>query len=401
MKKSIRETMPTFVFILFVSILSTQLNAQGIIFEEGKTFEQLLTQAKKENKIIFMDCYTTWCGPCKRLAAEVFPKEEVGNYFNAKFINSKFDMEKGEGPSIATEFGVRAYPTMLWIDGNRKVVNRLVGLADPQTLIAAGKQANNQAPGMLNDLKIKYDAGDRSPEFLQSYVDALFNEGSNIDKEFDEWLKSLSDKELQNERITRQIFTYTTHVRSPGMPYILKNKNYYAQVLGEKVVAGKLNQLAEKSMKEALQKKDKSIFDAGIKMLQTFGAADAEEQINKLSMEYAARNNDWISYDKFATHYLKKSNKPDPFALNEIAWNYYLNVNDKALLKKAEKWALDAVNLKNTSTNNLTYAYLLYKNGNIKEAIKACDYAILRAKEERLPTTGAEELKRILETEKK
>lgn len=389
------------VITTIIFLFSLNLAAQGIIFEEGKSFDQLLSQARKENKIIFMDCYTTWCGPCKRLAADVFPKEEVGNYFNAKFINSKFDMEKGEGPSIAAEFGVRAYPTMLWIDGNRKVVNRLVGLADPQTLIAAGKQANNQAPGMLNELKLKYDAGDRTPEFMQKYVEALFNEGTNIDKEFAEWLKLLSEKDLQNERITREIFTYTTHVRSPGMPYILKNKNYYSQILGEKVVSGKLNQLAEKSMKEAINKNDKTIFDAGIKALQTFGAADADEQINKLSMEYAARNNDWISYDKFATNYIKKSNNKDAFVLNDIAWNYYLNVNDKALLKKAEKWALDAVNLKNTSTNNITYAYLLYKNGNIKEAIKACDYAILRAKEERLPTTGAEELKRILEAEKK
>ena len=389
------------LILLLLPLFAHQTQAQGIVFEEGKTFDQLLEQARKENKIIFMDCYTTWCGPCKRLAADVFPKEEVGNYFNLKFINSKFDMEKGEGPSIAAEFGVRAYPTMLWIDGNRKVVNRLVGLADPTTLIASGKQANNQTPGMLNELRTKYNTGERSAEFMQKYVEALFNEGVNIDKELEEWLKVLTVQDLQNEKITKEIFTYTTHVRSPGMPYLLKNKNYYSQVIGEKVVAGKLNQLAERSMKDAISKNDKSIFDTGIKTLQAFGAADANEQINKLSMEYAARNNDWVSYDKYATGYLKKLNSKDPFVLNDIAWNYYLNVNDKALLKKAEKWALEAVNLKNTSTNNITYAYLLYKNGNIKEAIKACDYAILRAKEERLPTLGAEELKKVLEAEKK
>jgi thioredoxin-related protein len=382
-------------------LFSPHAMAQGIIFEEGKTFEQLLARAKKENKIIFMDCYTTWCGPCKRLAAEVFPREEVGNYFNSKFINAKFDMEKGEGVLIAAEFGVRAYPTLLWIDGNKKVVNRVVGLVDPQTLLAAAKQANNQAPGMLKELKEKYDAGERSAEFMQKYVEALFNEGVNIDKEFNEWLHTLTEKDLQNEKITREIFTYTTHIRSPGIPYIVKNKNYYFQVLGTKVVGDKIYQIAERAMKESIAQKDKSIFDSGIKTLQTIGAPDAEEQINQLSMEYAARNNDWIAYDKHATGYLKKFKNKDPYLLNEIAWNYYLNVNDKTLLKKAEKWAFEAVNLKNTSTNNLTYAYLLYKNGNIKEAIKACDYAILRAKEERLPTTGGEELKKILQAEQK
>ncbi len=388
------------LFTTTLSLLAAVLfsAAQGIIFEDNATFEKVLAKAKAENKLIFMDCYTTWCGPCKRLAADVFPKEEVGNYFNAKFINTKFDMEKGEGPSIAAEFGVRAYPTLLWIDGNRKVVHRAVGMLDPQSLINAGKQANNQTPGLMEALKAKYEAGERSSEFMLSYVDALFNEGVNFDKEFEEWLKSLNDKNLQDEKITRNIFNFTTHVRSPGMAYLMKNKNYYNQLIGEKVVAGKLNQLAEKAMKEALAKNDKSFFDAGIKVLQTYNSADAAEQINKLSMDYAARLNDWDAYDKHASAFIKKSGTQDAFVLNDIAWNYYLNVNDKSLLQKATKWAFQAVNLKNTSTHNLTYAYLNYKTGNIKEAIKACDYAILRAKEERLPTAGAEELKRILQS---
>ena len=391
-----------FLFTFFVSsffILSA--NSQGIIFEENISFNDAIAKAKAENKIIFMDCYTTWCGPCKRLASNVFPLEEVGGYFNAKFINTKFDMEKGEGPSIAAEFGVRAYPTLLFIDGNRKVVNRVVGLVDGPTLIAGGKQANNQLPGLMDEMKGKYDAGNRTPEFLQTYVDALLNDGVNYDKEFTEWLKALSDKDLQSERTTKQIFAYTNSITSPGMAYVLKNKTYYNQLVGDKVVSGKVNSLAEKAMKESLQKNDKAILDAATKTLQNLNASDAAEQINKLSMDYAARTNDWVSFDKFATAYIKKSGTKDALILNDIAWNYYLNVNDKVLLQKASKWAFDAVNLKNTSTNNITYAYLLYKTGNIKEAIKSCDYAILRAKEERLPTTGAEELKKILEGDSK
>ncbi len=391
-----------YIFSLFIfSFVALTTQSQGIIFEENISFNDAIAKAKAENKIIFMDCYTTWCGPCKRLAANVFPLADVGGYFNAKFINTKVDMEKGEGPAIAAEFGVRAYPTLLFIDGNRKVVNRVVGLVDGPTLIAGGKQANNQLPGLMDELKGRYDAGNRTPEFLQTYVDALLNDGVNYDKEFSEWLKALSDKDLQSERTTKQIFNYTNSIASPGMAYVLKNKVYYNQVVGDKVVSGKVNSLAEKAMKESLQKQDKTIFDAGVKVLQALNAADASEQINKLSMDYAARTNDWSSYDKFATAYIKKSGTKDAFVLNDVAWNYYLNVNDKALLQKASKWAFEAVNLKNTSTNNITYAYLLYKTGNIKEAIKSCDYAILRAKEERLPTTGAEELKRILETEGK
>lgn len=388
-----------FVICKIFTFSAAIVSAQGILFEEGKTFEQLLQQARREQKLIFIDCYTTWCGPCKRIAAEVFPREEVGNYFNSKFINAKFDMEKGEGISIAAEFGVRAYPTLLWVNADRKVVHRVVGMVDPQTLIAAGKQANNQMPGMLAELKAKYERGERSPQFLRDYVDALYNEGANYDKEFSEWLEALSEKERLEERNVRDIFLFINHVRSPGISILLRQKANFSNIIGEKNLWSKMVLLAEKSMKESIAKKDKTIFDDGLKLLSAIGGPDADAQINKLQMEYAARNNDWYSYDKYATAYIRKSNNKDAVVLNEIAWNYYLNVSDKKLLKKAEKWAYEAVNLKNTSTHNLTYAYLLYKNGNIKEAIKACDYAILRAKEERLPTAGAEELKKILQSE--
>jgi hypothetical protein len=103
-----------------------------------------------------------------------------------------------------------------------------------------------------------------------------------------------------------------------------------------------------------------------------------------------------VAYDKYASDYIKKFGETNAEILNDVSWNYYLNVADQKLLTKASKWAYKAVNLKNNTTNNVTYAYLLYKLGNTKEAIKACDYAIIRAKEERIPATSALELKKVL-----
>ena len=73
--------------------------AEGIVFFKG-TWQQALEQARKENKLIFMDCYTSWCGPCKMLAKEVFTDPEVAAFFNEKFVNVKVDMEKGEGMEL-------------------------------------------------------------------------------------------------------------------------------------------------------------------------------------------------------------------------------------------------------------------------------------------------------------
>ena len=106
----------------------------GIQFK-NISFEQALKEAKASNKLIFMDAYAVWCGPCKYMTSNVFPDEEVGKLYNAKFINLKMDMEKGEGPALAAKYEVRAYPTLFFIDGDGKVVKKVLGAQTTQKMI--------------------------------------------------------------------------------------------------------------------------------------------------------------------------------------------------------------------------------------------------------------------------
>lgn len=82
-------------------LISTTLFSQDGIKFGKQSFAKTLEQAKKENKLIFLDAFASWCGPCKLLDKNVFPKKEVGDYFNANFLNLHIDMEKGEGIEIA------------------------------------------------------------------------------------------------------------------------------------------------------------------------------------------------------------------------------------------------------------------------------------------------------------
>ena len=89
------------VAILAVSALS--MSAQGIEFmPENARLQDALDKAKQENKMVFLDCYTSWCGPCKMMSTKIFPTQEVGDFMNPKFVSIKIDMEKGEGPEIAS-----------------------------------------------------------------------------------------------------------------------------------------------------------------------------------------------------------------------------------------------------------------------------------------------------------
>lgn len=116
---------------------------KGIKFFEG-TFQEALTEAKETNKLIFLDAYAAWCGPCKRMSAYVFTNEQVGEYYNENFINVKMDMEKGEGPVLAQQLRVSAYPTLFFINGEGKVTYNHVGYLPVDGFLNLGKEVNKK-----------------------------------------------------------------------------------------------------------------------------------------------------------------------------------------------------------------------------------------------------------------
>lgn len=112
----------------------------AIKFFEGK-LEDGLKQAGKSKKLVFVDAYTSWCGPCKMMSSRTFTDAKVGEYFNEHFVSMKIDMEKGEGPQVAMKYSVRAYPTLLFLNSKGEVVHTVLGYRDATQLIEDGKKA--------------------------------------------------------------------------------------------------------------------------------------------------------------------------------------------------------------------------------------------------------------------
>jgi thioredoxin 1 len=108
---------------------------QGGIEFKQISLEQAQKEAQKSNKIIFIDAYASWCGPCKKMAATSFKDEGVGEIFNKQFINLKIDCEKdADGPEISRRYKISAYPTLLFIDADGKLKKQIVGFQTPERL---------------------------------------------------------------------------------------------------------------------------------------------------------------------------------------------------------------------------------------------------------------------------
>src|SRR5262245_56376781 len=109
--------------LLLLFFLPCILPAQGIQFEHG-SWQEAVAKAKAEGKFIFLDAYTTWCGPCKTMVAKTFPDSAVGRFFNTHFVNVKMDMERGDGVELSTRYKVWIYPTLLFLDAEGMIQHR-------------------------------------------------------------------------------------------------------------------------------------------------------------------------------------------------------------------------------------------------------------------------------------
>ena len=115
-------------------------NKAGIQFHRG-TWKEALEIAKKENKLIFLDIYATWCGPCKLLKSTTFSNKTVGKYFNETFINVSLDGEKGDGEILSDKYRISGYPTLLFINKDGNIVTQADGYHDADELLKLARSA--------------------------------------------------------------------------------------------------------------------------------------------------------------------------------------------------------------------------------------------------------------------
>lgn len=96
-------------------------------FVESNKLQKVLDLAAAENKLVFLDVYTTWCLPCQMMEKDVFTDESTAEIINRDFISYKVDAEKSNGLNVAFQYDVAEYPTLLFLDAQGNVLERGVG----------------------------------------------------------------------------------------------------------------------------------------------------------------------------------------------------------------------------------------------------------------------------------
>ena len=100
-----------------------------VSFLDNEPWEKVLKQAQKAQKMVFVDCYTSWCVPCKHLMNVIFPQKIVSDYLDSMFVCVKYDIEKENGKAFEDQYPnkILAVPTMFVTDSHGNLLHVLRG----------------------------------------------------------------------------------------------------------------------------------------------------------------------------------------------------------------------------------------------------------------------------------
>ena len=158
-------------FYVFLFCVSAQAQVN---FVKITNLDEAFKQARRENKLIFIDAYTDWCGWCKELDKKVFALPVIGDSMNRHFIATRLEMEQDSiGIMLARKYAVTGFPEGIVLNADGDLVYRIHGYSPPAYYAksiadAANPEKHMKAGGYSRSFNIAY------PAF---YLDALPDKG--------------------------------------------------------------------------------------------------------------------------------------------------------------------------------------------------------------------------------
>lgn len=392
MKNSILLTL---AFCCWAIVAKAQMN-----FHQG-TWQEVLAEAKKTKKPIFVDFYAEWCGPCKYMSKTVFADAATGDYFNKNFVSYKIDAEKQE-LDLVKQTRIEAYPSLYFFDMNGSVIYKNVGALDAAKFKQAGETAlsNLQASADLPKMKTIYEKNPKDKKAASEYLNILvalsrYAEAKPIAEVY---LAQVPDNELTTPEIWALIKNFAKNPDSREFKYVMQNSKVFLETYGEEFseyVVGIVNE----KLTEAVRSRNLNTLELTKKVYLAFAKATSGDKVRDdayyqsiLEMAYYEGIQDRATYFRIMSMWVDSFNMDNPQEL----LNRILETSDKYQgkpeLQKAEVWATKLLSIDNNALSNFANAVVKEKLGDKTNAKKFAEAALSQSQDGDEIKTYIEEL---------
>jgi len=371
---------------------------KGIFFENNLSWSDILQKAKVEHKYIFVDCYTTWCGPCKAMDKNVYSKDTVGGLMNIQFICVKLQMDTAKADdqvvqsryatahAIGNEYSINAYPTYLFFSPDGQAVHKEIGYKNIHDFLVMGSLAMDPQQQYYRLLS-QFRNGDRNYATMPYLARAARNVKEDslalrIAADYmQHYLLSLGEGQLWTKENVSFIGSFGKALHSNGQLFILylRDKKKIDSIMGE---PGYSDRLINNMVNREVIKPET---DAGVaghfepnwrkmnkKIGHQYGKEYVERNVVGGQVEFYRTTKAWPKYAKSFIRQMEFSGIDDwkpasrtAMALNNDAFEVFKYSKDRKELEKALIWIDRAISMEpEPKSEELdTKANLLYKLG--------------------------------------
>jgi thioredoxin-related protein len=439
-----------FLFIPLITTAQYNVNGngqtgvigKGIHFTQGLSWQEILQRAKAEKKMIFIDCFTTWCGPCKLMEKTVYPQEKVGAFFNKNFLCVKVQMDKtskdddfvrswyNDALRIEKTYSIDAFPTFLFLSHEGVPIHRASGgfSVDKFLLIAAdalnpetqsytlATKYNPENMDTAEMKKVALSIRRSAPElagkialayFLKLSVREisnnenlhllrLFSNHPSIQEFATKYIDHLDKIQMSEPNNIDIITAFVRSSKDKGFKFLYANvakadsvknigreyKTWFAKNYIDAIIE---QEEVEPFLREANEKQkipDWKKIKAQI--ANKFNTEYADRLIIKGKMMWYGGQKKYEEYCKYVVEYMEKFGKvlEFDFGCNQYAWVVFKYSEDKQKLKKALGWSIRSILINPDGMWMDTYANILYKLGRKLEALRWQETAVKLMPEE-------------------
>ncbi|MDR3714166.1 MAG: thioredoxin fold domain-containing protein [Puia sp.] len=445
------------LFIL-IALVPSLLNAQiekiersndstdkGVEFLNRLSWKQAILKAKKEQKYILVDCYTTWCGPCKLMDKDVYINNEVGSYINRHFISIKMQMDSTKNDNdqiskryrdvkfIEKEYGISAFPTFLFFSPKGQLLDRATGYRSAHDFISLASNAINPNAShpfltyykMLSD----YWRGKKNFDIMPFMIDTaeiLHQEdvSSVLSKDYFDYLSGISRDSLYSKK---NISFLSSNIKNSQNKFFLlfyqdgervnatMHKNGYAQsVVGRIIFMEEINPVVNlvtavrNTASHPVEFNEPDWGKLTSSIAEKYNKSYAEENILKAKIKWCEDYHHWSDCAKWFTELVKKytmdaNSEGEDLEVNSICWSVIFKRSvDKEQIDAAIECMKGVVERVKENGGapfayQDTYANLLFKAGRDQEAIKQEEEALKNTIEWKEPEFLIKEFQATLE----